>query len=163
MTGKTTKTDDEATQSAEPAAAGTPIGKNEFVQAAREIKARANEARWLLRLSEILEQLGDLEAVYRERKAAVDTLEARHAEAEADLTRREAKSAEMREEARRATDALAAELGGKRADLEAELARLQQKINERNEEFAAADRKLRDTRAALRDLRKQLPSEAAEA
>jgi chromosome segregation ATPase len=158
MTKQPTPAVELAAESQPAAAEPGHISKSEFVQASREIKARADEARWLLRLSEILADTGELDVVYRQRKAAVEALEKRQIELTAALDEGENEAERIKAEAKRAAETLTAELGGKRADLEAELKRLQDKINERNAQFAEADRKLRDTRAQLTKLAKSLPA-----
>lgn len=135
------------------------ITKSEFVQASREIKARADEARWLIRLSDILAEIGELDVVFKQRKAAVEELQRREVEFATALEEAQAKAQRLVAEAKVSAEGLTASLGEKRANLETELARLQGMIDERNQQFAEADRRLRDTRATIAKLARSLPVE----
>lgn len=128
------------------------VSKSEWAQAARELKARADEARWLLRLSEIVGDFGELDKQHKRLERDVAGLEKRNTELMQTIAAARDQAEEIVNEARRKADDILAGAGQQRAELEATEEMLRKKIAERNKEFGEIDRKYRDLRGKLNRL-----------
>jgi uncharacterized phage infection (PIP) family protein YhgE len=135
---------------------GSPISRNEWRFAARELRREAQGYRWRSRLAEIFETVGDLESAITKKQAQLG-----------DLTSEAAKLEETIAGARDKAEQIVADAEGKaKATLDQSAAALQQASDELDSiqkkragklaELEDADRRLRDTRKQLADLRKNL-------
>lgn len=135
---------------------GSPITRNEWRWAARELRREAQGYRWRSRLAEILETIADLESGINKKQAqlADATTEAQRLDETIARARDQAKQivAEAEAKAKATADQSSAALT-KAAD---ELDAIQEKRARRLAELEDADRRLRDTRRTLADLRKNL-------
>jgi chromosome segregation ATPase len=143
--------------------AGSPIGRNEWRWAAKELRREAQGYRWRSRLAEIFETVGDLESAISKKQAQLN-----------DLTIEADKLAETVAAARDKAKTIISEAEGKaKASLDQSAATLQQAADELDSiqekrarklaELEDADRRLRDTRQQLAALRKNLGGDEAPA
>jgi chromosome segregation ATPase len=142
---------------------GSAIGRNEWRWAARELRREAQGYRWRSRLAEIFETVGDLESAITKKQAQLT-------DATAEAAKLDEKVAAARDQAKQ----IVADAEGKaRATLDQSAAALQQASDELDSiqekrarklaELEDADRRLRDTRKQLADLRKNLGGDEAPA
>jgi chromosome segregation ATPase len=153
----------EADIAEEPGEAGSPIGRNEWRWAARELRREAQAYRWRARLAEIFETVGDLESAITKKQAQLQdaTAEAFKLEEKIAAARDQAKAilAEAEEKAKATAEQSAAAVQ-QAAD---ELDSIQEKRARKLAELEDADRRLRDSRKQLADLRKNLGGDEAPA
>jgi chromosome segregation ATPase len=163
------KTQDDSVQTSEAenpeeiGEAGSPIGRNEWRWAARELRREAQAYRWRARLAEIFETVGDLESAITKKQAQLQDATAEAAKLEEKIAgaRDHAKTivAEGEEKAKATAEQSAAAVQ-QAAD---ELDSIQEKRARKLAELEDADRRLRDSRKQLADLRKNLGGDEAPA
>lgn len=164
MNDKTQASAQEARSAGTGTREATPSsGKSDWIQASREVQALANQYRWLGRVGEILAEIGDLDAVERTKRAAIARLTAEEEAIGETVAKANDEARRMVAEAKTRADALTAAAETAKAEAEAKtrqadeaVAASVEKLEAKQREFAEVDRKLRDTRAAMAELRKNL-------